>query len=131
MHEAALCGAMIGCQGQDLFRAERKLSPFDELLYFGADADTLHSGQELGDSVNLVRHLVNQPPNMMYPTAFAETAETVCRQAGITVEVWDEKRLEQEKCGALLAVSQGSARPPRLLIMRYAGGPSQQPPLAL
>src|SRR5690606_27883905 len=43
------------------------------------------------------------------------------------LEVWDELRLRRERCGALLAVSAGSARPPRLLVMRYAGKKKQAP----
>ncbi len=46
------------------------------------------------------------------------------------MEVWDELRLRREKCDALLGVSAGSVRQPRLLILRYAGT-KQQPPLAL
>jgi leucyl aminopeptidase len=46
---------------------------------------------------------------------------------GCEIEVWDENRLRAERCGALLAVAQGSARPPRLVILRYAGAGAGAP----
>jgi leucyl aminopeptidase len=80
--------------------------------------------------VLLTRELVNLPPNYMFPEVFAKRAAEVAVASGLELEVWDELRLRRERCGALLAVSAGSSRPPRLLILRYAGK-SQQAPLAL
>ncbi len=37
----------------------------------------------------------------------------------LDIEVWDEDRLASERCGGLIAVGKGSARPPRLLIVRH------------
>ncbi len=39
----------------------------------------------------------------------------------------DEKKLEQERCGSLLAVARGSKNPPRLAIFRYAGTSADKP----
>ena len=38
---------------------------------------------------------------------------------GLNCEIWDEKRLEEERMGALLAVGRGSATPPRLIHLSY------------
>ncbi len=127
----AVAAAVAGCQGQDLYRTERKLFPFEQLYVpVGTEAD-LATGLILGESINLARRWIDQPPNVIYPASFAEMAADMCREVGIECEVWDQERLEFERCGALLAVAQGSARPPRLLLMRYRGGPSDQRPLAL
>jgi leucyl aminopeptidase len=45
--------------------------------------------------------------------------------------VWDDKRLADERCNALLAVARGSARPARLVILTYRGGKPGDAPLAL
>jgi leucyl aminopeptidase len=45
--------------------------------------------------------------------------------------VWDEKRLESERCGSLLAVARGSQRPPRLVQIEYRGGKPGDAPIAL
>jgi leucyl aminopeptidase len=49
----------------------------------------------------------------------------------LTIEIWDEKRLKQERCGSLLAVAEGSSRPARLVILQHRGGPADQAPIAL
>jgi leucyl aminopeptidase len=38
---------------------------------------------------------------------------------GVTIEVWDEKRLETENMSGILAVGKGSTRPPRLVKIEY------------
>ena len=40
-------------------------------------------------------------------------------EAGLNCEIWDEKRLEEERMGALLAVGRGSATSPRLIHLSY------------
>jgi leucyl aminopeptidase len=122
---------MVGCQGQDLYRSERQLQPFAEMLWSGTDAAPLDSGKVLGECLNLARELVNRPPSEIYPESFAARAEEVSREVGLEIEVWDQERLVAERCGLLLAVAQGSARPPRLVILRYRGGDTSQLPLAL
>lgn len=131
LHAHALAGAIVGSQGQDLYRAEKNLHPAGELLWAGADDATLARGRILGESVNLTRELVNRPAEDLYPASFAETAEKLGGEAGFEVEVWDRERLTAERCGALLAVARGSSREPRLVICRYQGGEANAAPLAL
>jgi leucyl aminopeptidase len=128
---AGVCGAMVGCQGQDLYRKEKKQNPFDEIHWHGADQQTLAVGQILGESVNLTRRLVNEPPSDMNPAAFADTAAVIGKDAGFAVEVWNKQQLEQERCGSLLAVARGSVKEPRLVIMTYSGGGQSGKTLAL
>ena len=49
----------------------------------------------------------------------------------MSCEVWDETKLETERCGALLAVARGSSRPPRLVIVKHQGGSHDSEWLAL
>ena len=130
-HDHAIAGAIVGCQGQDLYRNERKRHPFAELLFAGADDTALLRGHVLGESVNLARRLVNEPPQEMYPESFALRAAIVAQSCGLEIEVWEENRLEQERCGSLLAVARGSSRPPRLVILRYRGAANDAPMLAI
>ncbi len=118
---AAIAGAMNGCVGQDLFRAEKNLYPIDDLVWFSTSATALARGTSLGEGMLLTRELVNLPANYMFPEAFTKRAAEVAVASGLELEVWDELRLRREHCGALLAVSAGSARPPRLLVLRYPG----------
>lgn len=65
----AVCGALIGSQGQDLFRAEKKLHPMDETWWWGVSAEAIERGRRIGQSINFARQLVNQPPNLLYPAS--------------------------------------------------------------
>lgn len=127
---AALAGAMNGCVGQDLFRSDKNLHTIEQLRCWSLSDSALQRGVALGEAMLLTRNLVNLPANYMYPEAFTQRAAEVAVASGLELEVWDELRLRRERCGALLAVSAGSSRPPRLLVMRYPGK-NKQAPIAL
>jgi leucyl aminopeptidase len=130
--ENAVAGAIAGSQGQDLYRKEKKRYPFESILWAGDAAPAvLARGQILGDSINLTRRLVNEPAQEMYPESFADRAAEVAKQCGLKIEIWDQARLEAERCGSLLAVARGSSRPPRLVILRYQGAKADSPTLAI
>jgi leucyl aminopeptidase len=129
--ESGICGALVGCQGQDLYRAEKKLHPFGNLSWSGGSEQAIAEGRILGESVNLTRQLVNEPSDVIYPETFAERAADVARQNGLEVETWDERRLQAERCGAILGVAKGSSRPARLVTLRYRGGDRDAPTLAI
>jgi leucyl aminopeptidase len=128
--ESAVVGAMVGCHGQDLYRAEKNRFPFEEILMAGP-AKAVSTGQIVGEAVNLTRRLVNEPPQEIYPQTFAEQAAAVAGDCGLEIEIWDEKRLEDERCGSLMGVAKGSTRPPRLVILRHRGGKPSDPLLAV
>ncbi len=73
----------------------------------------------VADAVNLTRDLVNTPPNDLYPQTFAARAVELAQQRGLAVEVLDERALKRGRFGGILAVGQGSARPPRLVRISY------------
>src|SRR5262249_18727191 len=75
-----------------------------------------------GRAVALAQELVNTPPCDLYPETFAERARHVAQQAGLEYTVLDLQQLEAERMGSLLGVAQGSARPPRFVILRHHGG---------
>ena len=77
----------------------------------------------------LARELVNEPANVLGTVEFAAHAEALA-ELGVEVEVLDEKQLRKLGMHSLLAVAQGSARPPRLVVMHWNGGKKGAPPLA-
>jgi leucyl aminopeptidase len=85
---------------------------------------------QICDAVAFARDLVNEPANVLGPVEFAERLESLSR-LGVEVEILDEKAMRRQKMGALLGVAQGSARPPRLVVMRWSGGRARQRPVAL
>jgi leucyl aminopeptidase len=129
--EAAVCGSVVGCVGQDIYRAKKSRFPLANIVWAGVDDAAAERGAILGEGVNLTRRLVNEPPSDMYPESFAAAARKVAAATGLAIEVWDAARLESERCGALLAVARGSVKPPRLVILRYQGAAADKPLLAL
>ena len=126
-----IAGAMNGCVGQDVLRSELRLHPFGEIGWVAADPAQIQRGSYLGEAVRTTRRLVNLPAGDMYPESFADASRQVAAQCGLECEVWDEDRLEQERCGALLAVGRASERPPRLVLLRHQGAGDGAPWTAL
>jgi leucyl aminopeptidase len=107
-------------------------------LAIGCDrADATAIGRELAvaaaiaDGTDLARDLGNLPPNVCTPAHLADVARRTGRQHGFKVEVLERKQMQALRMGALLAVAQGSAQPPRLIVMRYQGAGPRQAPVVL
>ncbi len=84
----------------------------------------------IADGIITARSLVNEPPNVLYPESFAERAKAL-ESIGVEVEVLDEAAMRKLGMGAILGVSQGSARPGRVVVMRWSGAAgSSEPPVA-
>jgi len=81
------------------------------------------------DGVIMARELVNEPPNVLYPTEFARRASQL-KKLGVDVEILDVKAMSKLGMGALLGVAQGSTRPGRVVIMRWNGAKRGDQPVA-
>jgi leucyl aminopeptidase len=87
------------------------------------------SRQAVAEGVTLARNLVNEPANVLGPVEFAARAKEL-EALGMEVEILTEKEMKKLKMEALLGVSLGSVRPPRLAIMRWQGGKPKDKPVA-
>ncbi len=83
------------------------------------------------DSIAFARDLVSEPANELYPESMAERAAALAGPdlPGLTVEILDDNRMRELGMGALLAVGQGSVRPPRVVVMQYRGAAADVAPL--
>jgi leucyl aminopeptidase len=77
----------------------------------------------------LARELINEPPNVLGTEEFAART-SVLAPLGVEVDVLGQPELEALGMRSMLAVSQGSVRPPRLVVMRWNGGTAGQAPVA-
>lgn len=123
---AAVEGAVMGLFEPDKYRTiEKEERTVDRLLIIseGADEEALKRGAErgrvVGESVNFTRDLANEPGAYMTPSDLAERARQIANEFGLSVEVLDEARMEQEGMGALLSVSRGSEEEAKLIILKY------------
>lgn len=81
------------------------------------------------------RDLVNEPPNHLYPDAYAKFIKDELKPLGVQIEIIDEKKMAKLGMEAILAVGKGSERQPRMVIMRWNGHTKKsntyQKPIAL
>ena len=95
----------------------------------GAARKAFASESHAVDGVIIARELVNEPPNVLYPEEFARRAGQL-KKLGVDVEVLDVKAMTKLGMGALLGVAQGSARPGRMVVMRWNGAKRGDQPVA-
>jgi leucyl aminopeptidase len=68
----------------------------------------------------MVRDLINTPPNLLGPVELADAAQTLGIRHGATVELVEGAGLEAAY-PTIAAVGRGSARPPRVVTLRWQG----------
>jgi leucyl aminopeptidase len=74
-----------------------------------------------GKAVNSARTLVNLPGNMLTASDMAEYARKLGDTYGFEVEILEKEDMEKLGMGAMLAVNQGSAEPPKMIVLKYQG----------
>jgi leucyl aminopeptidase len=96
----------------------------------------LRRGFAHGDAVahgqSLLRDLGNLPGNVCTPRYLAARARELAQQhRGLRVRVLDEAQIRRNKMGCLLAVSRGSAEPPRFIVLEHRGARTGVAPVVL
>jgi leucyl aminopeptidase len=115
-------GLALGGKTPTRFKAEETKRQVVEIVT--AEYSKLDISQTLAVCADIVgiRELINLPANELWPDQLANEAKNLVSGLPIEVEIWDEARLEAERCGGILSVGKGSARPPRLVKLSYRGG---------
>jgi leucyl aminopeptidase len=120
-------GALTADFETDKYKTDKKNDKSIESLTVSGYADTeknaaekgIARGRTIADAQNFARDLVNEPSNKLTPRILADKAEAMAKDAGLAVEVLDEKKIADLKMGALLSVAQGSVEPPRMIVITY------------
>ncbi|MCB1969727.1 MAG: leucyl aminopeptidase [Geminicoccaceae bacterium] len=132
---ALATGARLRSYRFDRYRheTEDEKSKLKAVRFAGLGGDAADAFERTGlavEAVALTRDLVSEPANVLYPQSFAERCMELER-FGIEVEILTPDKLADLKMGAILAVGQGSSRPPYAVAMRWNGGGKDEAPLAL
>jgi leucyl aminopeptidase len=77
------------------------------------------SGSGLAAATATARDLAHGPANLVTPAYLADEAARVAREHGFDCQVYGLDEIREMRMGGLLAVNQGSANPPRFVVMRY------------
>ncbi len=85
----------------------------------------------VADGIELAKNLGNTPGNVCNPVWLAQQARELARRTGLKCEILDERKMAELGMDSLLAVGQGSAQPPRLIVLRHNGGTAKAAPYVL
>jgi len=132
-------GAVLGSYSFDKYRQEKEdfLASQAELLILAhpdheADAEARKSRYLwVSETVNECRSLINEPGSVVTPEHLAARAQEIAKEVGLEAETLDPKGLEARGYRGLLQVGQGSAHPPRMVILRHVPAQAGKANLAL
>jgi leucyl aminopeptidase len=122
--QAVVEGLIVADFESNKYHTEKKDREIQLVTLAGFDANTdLHSaiqdGRIIAESMNFARDLINEPSNKLTPRILASKAEAMAKEAGLAIEILDERKIAELKMGALIGVAQGSIEPPRMIVLRY------------
>jgi leucyl aminopeptidase len=132
-------GALVGAYSFDRYRQEK-----DEFLAKEAQVTILtHPDHRVdaearkaryawvAENVNLCRDLINEPGSVVTPEYIAERAAEIAKELELEIEVLDPAGLKARGYNGIVRVGQGSAHPPRMVILRHVPRQASVETLAL
>ena len=101
----------------------------------GLDPEAVQEGMDRGrraaEAACRARDMANEPGNGWPPVKFAEFARTLARRHKLSCDILEKEDMRKLGMGGILGVNQGSAQPPKLVILKYEGGKKTYPTLML
>ena len=133
---AVMLGLRLRGWRHDAYRTtlrEEQKATLEEAIILGAPAGTEAAWEAescVAEGVEFTKRLVTEPANKIYPESFVAACRERFEGTGAELTVLDEAEMRELGMGALLGVAQGSARPPRILVIRWNGGKQGDKPVA-
>lgn len=86
-------------------------------------ATSLRKGMKRGTNAALAacvaRDMASEPGNSWTPKQFADYGKKLARKSGLQCTVLEKSHMKKLGMGGILAVNQGSAIPPKLVVLKY------------
>jgi leucyl aminopeptidase len=132
--QAAVATAMVEGAILASYRFDRFKSKEDEngdskgleeltVIGDGGLAEAVEAARIGAEAENFARELQDLPSNVVTPSYLAGRAEAIADEhESVSFEVLDREQIKEKGMGGLVAVSQGTAEEPRLIVLRYQGG---------
>ncbi|XID74839.1 leucyl aminopeptidase [Alkanindiges sp. WGS2144] len=115
----------------EVYKSKKSETVLEHITLHSTRADELRSRIDYLQAVykgqSLARDVANHPGNICHPEYMAEQAQQLAAQYPelLKVTVLDEAAMQELGMNALLAVSRGSEREARLVLLEYAGKKGQ------
>ena len=129
--EGLVTGTILGSYRFDRFRTPDPDDPappeIESLTLIGsADVgDAAEAARVCAEAQNRARDLQSLPSNVATPSYLGRRARGIASaHPSVTADVLGRKEIIGKKMGGLVAVSQGTAEEPQLIVLRYKGGGS-------
>jgi len=129
--EGLVTGTILGAYRFDRFKSGDPEDPepprLESLSLLAPErvAAAAETARVCAEAQNRARDLQSLPSNVATPSFLAARAEELAADHdALSVEVLGREAVAEKKMGGLVAVSQGSAEEPKLIVLRYAGGGS-------
>ena len=91
----------------------------------------LEQGLAIAHGMSLAKDLGNLPPNVCTPAYLADEARALAKRYRMKVTVLERADMERLGMHTLLSVAQGSARPPKFIVLEHRGGARPGRPVVL
>jgi leucyl aminopeptidase len=129
--EAVVTGTILAGYRFDRFLSrdpEDPPSPRVESLTLLGPADIAEAAEAAricAEAQNRARDLQSLPSNVATPSFLGRRARQIAsHHEGVSAEVFGRDEIAAKEMGGIVAVSQGGAEDPKLIVLRYAGGGS-------
>ncbi len=125
MLQAIVEGAFLGNHVFDKYLQEKQKAPVKQLQILVPTQRRRNLAAFIKPIINicegtvLARDWVSMPPNAKTPALFSRIISREASKTSLKVTILDEKALNKNGFGALLAVAAGSQNKPRLVILEY------------
>jgi leucyl aminopeptidase len=127
--EGIVTGTILGAYSFDRFKSkdpeDAEPTALDSLTLLGSEsiAGATEAARVCAEAQNRARDLQSLPSNVATPSYLANRAEEIAAaHDSLSVEVFGREEIAVKEMGGLVAVSQGGAEDPRLIVLRYDGG---------
>jgi leucyl aminopeptidase len=131
-------GAILSLYRYDKYISKKPDAPPDLLeitvcterpAYLEAGCEAVERAQVVCEATYLARDLANAPGNELFPETLAEAARLSAERCCYSARILDEREIRELGMGGVMGVSQGSAHPPRFIILQY--GDTKKSPIVL
>lgn len=129
--EGIVTGTILGSYRFDRFKStdpdEPPAASIDSLTLLAPEGvgEAVEAARICAEAQNRARDLQSLPSNVATPSFLAGRAEEIAAtHDSLSVEVFGREEIAAKEMGGLVAVSQGGAEDPRLIVLRYQGGGS-------
>ncbi len=123
-------GAILASYRFDRFKSgsdeeDEDSKSLDELTVVGDGGltEAVEAARIGAEAENFARELQDLPSNVVTPSYLAGRANAIAEEHdSVTSEVLGREQIKEKGMGGLVAVSQGTAEEPQLIVLRYRGG---------